>query len=132
MAKNIQEILKKEKYVFPLYLKEELKEFEIELENYKVTKNINGKDYTFYDEESYLKSISALNEKGDVIVTGYEIKYNKIGEPYPICDYPSKYEIIRNKFQQLYKMQSKKEYAIKKSLEGLEDQIKINNETEIL
>lgn len=138
MSKIQQLLNKREKYEFPEYTKEQLKEFETELESYKVTKNIKGKDYTFYDDESYLKDKGALNRNGDVVITGYEIRYNKLGEPYPFCDYPSKYEIERNKIEQLYKLQGKREYAQKmnqketdESILNLADEMQVVNETKI-
>lgn len=134
MSKFKKEVLEKEKYEFPEYTKEQLKEFERELESYKITKNIQGKDYTFYDEEKYMVDNNAKNKYGAVIVTGYCQKTNWTANPpyqYSFCDYPAKYEIIKDKIEQLYKMQGKKEYAIKKSLESLEENMQVVNETKV-
>lgn len=117
----------KEKYQFIIYSKEELKQFENELEDYKLTKNIQGIDYTWYDDTKYMKDNGALNEYGAVIITGYDTKYNRLGEPYPVCDYPTKYLIIQNKFEQFYKYLGKKEFAIKQSIKNLTDTMKIND-----
>lgn len=139
MSKIQQLLNKKEKYEFPEYSKEELKELEKELENYKITKNIKGKDYIFYNDESYLKDIGALNRNGDVVIINYQTRYNSKGEPYAWCDYPTKYELIREKIEQLYKLIGKREYAQKindkeldKELLSLVDTIGIQNETELV
>lgn len=129
----------KTKYEFPEYTKEQLKEFEQELEKYRITKpDSRGKEISFYDDESYLKDIGALTRNGAVAVTGYETRYNRLGEPYPFCDYPSKYEIIRDKIEKLYKLQGKKEYAQKmnqketdESILNLADEMKVVNETKV-
>jgi len=134
MAKNLTELLKKEKYKFPEYSKDELKELEIELENYRITKSFNGTDYTFYDEEKYYLDNGAKNKYGAIIVTGYCQKWNHNANPpyqYSWCDYPSKYEVLRDKIEKLYKIQGKKEYAIKKSLENLVENMQIVNETKV-
>ena len=69
-------------YKFPEYSKEELKQFEKELEVYKITKNIEGEDYTFYNNEKYMIDNGALSQDGSVIITGFCTKYNSKGEPY--------------------------------------------------
>lgn len=105
----------KETYKFPEYSNEELKEMEGELESYKVTRNIQGKDYTFYDEERYLKDKGALNKYGAVILNGVPILY----------------KVLRDKFQQLYKLIGKREHFQKINSTELAESIKIINETEV-
>lgn len=90
------------------YSKDELKQFERELETYKVTKNIQGKDYTFYNEEQYMKDNNALSKNGAVIIGN---------------DRPIKYEILKDKFQQLYKLQGRREYAQKMHEKELEENL---------
>ena len=127
MAK-LPEQIKKTKYEFPDYSKEELKQLEIELEDYKITKNIGDKDYTFYNEEQYLKDNGALNKFGAIIVNGYHEEYNqKFDYYYPVIDSPSLYELLKDKIEKLYKMKGKKEFAIKESLKNLSSQINIKD-----
>lgn len=132
MAKNLTELLKKPKYEFPEYSKEELKELENELENYKITKTLSsGEIITFYDDDSYLKDNGALSIIGDVFVTGYETRYNIKGEPYSWCDYPTKYEVLRDKIEKLYKLQGKREYAVKMNTKNIVENMQITNETKV-
>lgn len=131
MGKIQSQITKKEVYEFPEYSKEELKEFANELEGYKITKNIQGKDYTFYDDKKYMIDVGALSKDGSVIITGYCTKDNGKGEKYSSCDYPTKYEIIKDKFEKLYKLQGKREYAQKMNTKDLVESIHVDNETQI-
>lgn len=89
-------------FQYPIYSPEELRVLEKELEDYKITKTITekGKDVeiTFYDETKWMQDNGGLGKNGGVI----------LGNSLPI-----KYEILKNKLSQLYKKQSKREYAIK-------------------
>lgn len=132
MPKIKKETLKKEKYEFPEYSNEELREFEKEMESYKITKTLDcGDEVIFYDEDKYLKDNGALNENGDVMVTGWHEEENmKNDYYYPVCDYPPKLELITNKLEQLYKLQGRTEYAKKMELDGLKElseKMKIQN-----
>ena len=90
------------------YSKDELKEFEKELEVYKITKNIDGKDYTFYNEDKFYKDNGGLNENGAIILEDYNSDKGTVTYKRPIT-----YIVLREKLQQLYKLQKRREYAIK-------------------
>ena len=83
----------------PTYTKEELKAFELEMGKYKLPKG-------FYDENQYLKDKGALSSRGAIIM----------GE------LPLLYEVLRDKLNQLYKLQGRREYAIKKQAESLDNE----------
>lgn len=90
------------------YTKEEIKQFEGEMEVYKITKNIDGKDYTFYNEDKFYKDNGGLSENGSIILKNYSSDKGKVEYTRPII-----YIELREKVQQLYKFQKKREYAIK-------------------
>lgn len=90
------------------YSKEDLKQFEKEMEVYKITKNIEGKDYTLYNEDKFYKDNGGLSQNGSIIIEDYNSDKGKITYKRPIT-----YIVLREKLEQLYKLQGKREYAIK-------------------
>ena len=102
------------------YSKDELKQFEKEMEVYKVTKNISDKDYTFYDENKFYKDNGGLNQDGSIVLYGYNANEGKV-----VYNRPILYIELREKLQQLYKYLGKKEFAIKKSMENLAEQVSV-------
>lgn len=114
-------------YIFPEYTDMELKEL-----NKLLDEKYNG-GKTPDDEIQWLKDSGGLNKYGAVITTNfrYEVRYLPNGESYSyaVCDYPTKYLILKDKLAKAVKLQSKKEWAIKKDLERLDENMKIINET---
>lgn len=113
----------KEKYEFPEYLNEELKE----LDNLLKEKYNNGN--TIDDITHWLQDNGALNKDGEVIVENFRYETNRVGEKYATCDYPSKYELLKDKLDKLNKLDGKKEFAIKKQLEELDKIVNIDSTT---
>src|ERR1035437_8631303 len=85
-------------FVYPDYTNQELKELEGRLEEYKIVKNIDGKEYTFYNETKWYQHYGALGPNGGII----------LGNSRPV-----KFELMRYKLEQLYKFQGRREYAQK-------------------
>lgn len=115
------------------YSKEELKELERELESYKITKNFDGKDYTFYDEDRFYKDNGALSKTGAIVIDDYNSYKGEITYKRPI-----KYIELREKMEQLNKLQGKREYAqkmhdkeIEENLKSLEENMQVVNETKV-
>lgn len=118
-------------YQFPEYEKGELLSLEKEMnEKYKIIKTYEGKEFILYNEEQWFKDNGGMNKDGKIIVTGFCQKTNwKANPPYQYswCEYPSKFEILRDKLWKMYNIQKKREYAIRKSIKEFERQIKVAN-----
>ena len=117
MAKRETEI--KQKYQFPTYTKKEL----WELNNLLKTKYNDGKKID--DVTAWLKDEGALNKDGSVIVENYRFETNRMGESYPVCDYPTKYEILSDKLSRANRILGLKEFAQKKEIEDLAEKLKL-------
>ena len=90
-------------FVYPDFSNEELKQLEHELEtNYKISKTIDGKPCNFYNEVKWYQDNGAMGYFGGIIIDGTP---------------PYKYELLRDKLQQLYKFQGRREYAQKMNRE---------------
>ncbi|MGV8131544.1 MAG: hypothetical protein ACP5N7_05595 [Candidatus Pacearchaeota archaeon] len=127
--KSAFEVEDKPKFEFPIYSKPELQElnrlFEEKYNNLK----------TVIDQDNWMKDEGALSKYGAVFVDNYrqELKFVKGGEDYyySVCNYPTKYALLQNKLEQAVKLQGKKEWAIKKDLERLTENMDIENETQL-
>ena len=85
-------------FVYHDYTNQELREFEKELEVYKITKTLeNGIVISIYDELRWYKDNGGLGINGGVI----------------LGDSPVKFEVLRHKLWSLYKAQGRREYAQK-------------------
>lgn len=120
------EEIEKAKYEFPKYTNQELHQLNnLFDEKYNGGKIVKDVDLWFIDE-------GALNKNGNVIIKDWDYKSNKVGELYPVCEYPTKYLLLQDKLEKATKLRGQKEYAIKKELEEIENGMEIINETEVL
>lgn len=111
MAKYEEEI--KLKFKFPKYSDQELKEL-----NGLFERNYNGLK-TPKDIENWMTDEGAI-KNGNIVITGHHLEKNKVGEWYPVCDYPSKYALLQDKMEKANELLRRKEYGIQKHLEELE------------
>jgi hypothetical protein len=121
-----EEISKKR---FPEYSNQELREFEKEVEKYRVEKEDKKGKYTYIDFWKYLQDQGAISKDNAIQITGF--KYVKCHEHKDCekieCDLPI-YEILNDKWRQLCKLRGRTEYAKAqdlKSLDGIADKFKI-------
>jgi len=111
MPKIQQEEEKKQKYEFPIYTDMELNN----LNDLLTERYDSGK--TKEDIDRWLMDEGALSRFGSVIISGYELKKYKVGEDYPVCDYPTKYELLLDKLSKARKKLGIKEWTYEKIME---------------
>lgn len=121
MAKRHNEEVKEE-YQFPEYTNQEL----WALNNLLKEKYNDGNKID--DITNWLQDEGAINKFGAVITTGNDYKKNKVGEWYPICDYPTKYELLQDKLEKASRLLGRKEFAQKKELEELEKNMTLQSD----
>jgi len=110
--KNYEEE-EKEEYQFPEYTNQEL----WTLNNLLKEKYNDGNKIE--DIAEWLQDEEALSNFGSVIITGHHYKKNRVGEYYPVCDFPTKYELLQDKLNKANKLLGRKEFAQKKEIEEL-------------
>ena|ERR1035437_8164494 len=102
---------KTERFKFPEYSVLELKSL-----NRLFDEKYNGCN-TVADKVQWLIDEGGLTKNGEIITTGWDYRTNKMSEIYPICDYPTQYEILFDKYEKAGKLIGRKEFAIRKQLE---------------
>lgn len=111
MPKIQEEEETKQKYEFPTYTDRELDNLNLLLEE----RYDSGK--TKEDIDKWLMDEGALSRFGNIIVSGYELRKNRVGEYYPVCDYPTKYELLQDKLSKASKKLGVREWTYEKIIE---------------
>lgn len=104
----------------------ELKEFDGEIEKFRITRNTDEwGTVSFFDKKSWFISQGAMTKDGAIIIKNIEKKFPpraKKDEYYFDCD-PISFEYLDNKLDQYLEWKGKKEYAQKMKLKQLEESI---------
>ena len=112
MAKK--QIEEKVTYEFPKYSNEDLRSFEEKIEKYRINKTTSkGENIAFYDDMLFMKDYKIVNSFGAIFVSNFHHETNSKGDMFSVCDYPTRYEIFRDKLEQLYNYQTRKNFARK-------------------
>ena len=120
MPKPQKEEKRKIEFSFPVYSDFELNEFKVYLEKFRTeprdveydTKKDGSTVHVKHPANSYIDELKWMQEEGALGVNGGVV----MDETFPI-----KYEVCKNKMQQLMNYSRRAEYRDRKQIEGLEE-----------